>query len=91
MPQSKKILVSLPEKLLSEVDDLTFTNKTNRSEFIREAIRMYVLEQKKLKMSESMKKGYVLMGDINLKLSEAWFNADNELLKSYEEKLSECE
>ena len=38
-----------------------------------------------------LKKGYDEMALINLSLAEMCFDADNEALRQYEEKLTECE
>jgi chorismate synthase len=54
----KKILVSLPDSLLREVDEIVAIEKKNRSEFIREAMKLYIRERHRLEIKEKMKKGY---------------------------------
>ncbi len=91
MSQIKKILISLPDTLLREVDSIITVEKTNRSEFVREAMRLYIHERRRIEMRDKMKKGYQEMAEINLKLAEFCFEVDCELHYNYEEKLAECE
>ena len=87
----KKILISIPEALLFETDKFLSDAKMTRSEFISEAMRIYLKEKKRESLCEQMKKGYAEMGEINLEIAEGCLSADNAALKNYEEKLSECE
>ena len=66
MPDSKRIIVSVPADLLSEVDKITQFEHKNRSEIVREAIIYYLGERKKATIIEQMKKGYLEMAEINL-------------------------
>lgn len=91
MGETKRILVSLPESLLEEVDILAAMENRNRSEFIREAMRLYIRERKKLQIRESMKKGYLEMAAINVELAEMGLTAENECFTGYETKLKKCE
>ena len=49
---SNKILVSVPEKFLEEVDRLAAEEHRSRSELIREALRAYLETRKNRKMGE---------------------------------------
>ena len=91
MSDSRKILVSLPNQLLDEVDDVLKEESKNRSEFIREAMKLYLRERKKLRIREMMKKGYKEMGMVNLKLSEEGLIEDTAFLDIYEKILAESE
>ena len=91
MAQLKKIIISLPDTLLEEVDSIANIENINRSEFVRNAMKLYIKEKKKIELYEKMKKGYIEMAGINAQIAEMWFDADNEILQKYEEKLSECE
>ena len=91
MSRQKKILISLPDALLTEVDNLATAQKVNRSEFIREAMKLYIHERKKADITLKLKKGYEEMAKINLELAEYCLDADNIQQQSYEEKLAECE
>lgn len=91
LAQLKKIIVSLPDSLLEEVDAFVTREKINRSELVREAMKLYMKEKKNMELQERMKLGYMEMAGINLQLAEMCFEADNQELYAYEEKLSECE
>jgi len=83
-------MISLPESLLAEVDDLATIVQLNRSEFIREAMRMYINEHRRLEIREQMKKGYQEMAKINLSLAAEHCSLEDEVQEIYEEKLAEC-
>lgn len=91
LSEQKKILVSLPDALLREVDDFIKCERLNRSEFVREAMKLYIKEKKRVRINEQMKKGYTQMGKINLEYARICFEADCVQFESYEEKLAECE
>jgi CopG family transcriptional regulator / antitoxin EndoAI len=87
----RKILISLPDNLLKEVDYIVSAGKINRSEFVREAMKSYIKEIKKIEAREMMKKGYQDMAEINIILAEMCVEADNDQQKKYEEKLGELQ
>ncbi|OQB13236.1 MAG: nickel responsive regulator [Firmicutes bacterium ADurb.Bin193] len=91
MAESKRILVSLPNTLLDEVDAFVNRCGMSRSRLIREAIGEYVSHRKRLERDEKLIEGYQLMARINLKWAEMCFEADNCQQFEYEEKLAECE
>lgn len=91
MAELRKILISLPDNLLKEVDSIISVEKINRSEFVREAMKLYLHERKKIEMRDRMKKGYQEMAQINVKLAEICFEADNEQQQKYEDRLGELE
>lgn len=91
MAESRKILISLPESLLKEVDSIVNMEKTNRSEFVRRTIQLYIRERRKIEVRDRLKKGYQEMAEINIKLSEIWFNVDNDLQLRYEKRLGELD
>ncbi len=90
MASVKRIMISLPENLLKEVDGLASSEQCNRSEFIREAMKTYISEKKKRSLREQMKKGYQEMAQINLSLALENYEVENEVQGYYEEKLAEC-
>ncbi len=69
MSASKRIIITVPDSLLCEVDKFTHIENRNRSEIVREAIMFYLGERKKELMIEQMKKGYIEMADINLHIA----------------------
>ena len=87
----KKILISLPDALLTEIDNLATSRNLNRSELIREATKHYVEKQTHASLEKSLKEGYESMGDINIEIAEFALELDNIQQQSYEEKLAECE
>lgn len=91
MAENKRIVVSLPDTLLKEVDNIAFIECRNRSEFVRNAMRFYIKELKKISTMEKMKRGYLEMAEINKTLAELGVTADNETFMGYELRLAECE
>lgn len=87
LAEKRKILVSLPATLLKEVDSIVLIEKTNRSEFIREAAKFYIREKKKFQLREKLIKGYQEMADINLQLANECLEADNECSKIADQDL----
>jgi CopG family transcriptional regulator/antitoxin EndoAI len=76
---------------LEEVDSIVSDEKINRSEFIRQAMKLYIKQRQKMEMKDKMKKGYEEMAVINLKFAEMCIQADNEIYRKYEKRLAECE
>lgn len=91
MSRQRKILISVPDSLLTEVDDFANSQNINRSEFIREAMRLYIKERRKTELYARMKKGYEEMAEINLDIAEYCVSADEAQQRAYEVKLSECD
>lgn len=69
MPASKRIIVTISDNLLSEVDHVMVVEQRNRSEIVREAIVFYLKNRKKEMMIEHMKRGYLEMAPINLNIA----------------------
>lgn len=87
MAETKKILISLPENLLNEVDVLASVDNKNRSELVREAMKYYLKERRKIELRERLKKGYQEMAEINLEIARQNLEVDNELINGYEKCL----
>jgi len=83
MPASKRIIVTLSEMLLSEVDQVTCLENKNRSDLVREALQFYVDKRKREVLVEQMKNGYLEMARINLTLACELFNLDEELQEGW--------
>ena len=86
MSEQKRILISMPSSLLSEIDEAAARDNVSRSEFVRLALGVYLKEKKR----SLILKSYTDMGDINSEIAESGLAADNEALIIYEEILSEC-
>lgn len=69
MPASRRIIVTISENLLAEVNDCMLRENRNRSEIVREAIVFYLKCRKKELMVEYMKRGYIEMAPINLHIA----------------------
>lgn len=91
MADSKRIMISLPDSLLKEIDDIVCIRCNNRSEFIRNVMNSYIKEVKRTGSVDKMKAGYVEMAEINITLAEIGLTADNETICRYETRLAECE
>ncbi len=88
MAETKRIMISLPQNLLTEVDGIVALEKRTRSEFIREAMRLYLQERKKRQIRERMQRGYLEMAGINLALSNEAVYAECEAGRILEELVS---
>ncbi len=85
MAESKRIMISLPESLLAEVDGIVTIENRNRSEFIREAINSILHERRKKGIREQMRNGYLEMAQLNLAICRELFNVEQEVELYYEE------
>ncbi len=88
MDNLKRVMVSLPESLLDEVDWLVQQESWNRSQFIREAMKLYLADLRRRELREEMKRGYEEMADFNLQVAHE-HNCKDELkiLEKYEQGL----
>lgn len=91
MSGTKRLVVNISEALFNDFDEALNEDCKKRSEFIKEAIILYIEDKKRLKFLEQMKKGYCEMAQINLEISEVGFASDVIELKEYEAKLSESD
>ena len=86
---AKKILVSVPYDMLEEIESISRLDNINRSQLIRDAMKFYIEEKKKMLVREQMRRGYLEMAAINLTLAEEGLLAENQALKQVEKKFSE--
>ncbi len=84
MAQVKRIMISLPDNLLAEVDGIVAAERLNRSELIREAMRFYIAERKRRQLREQLKKGYQEMAQINRELAAEHFRLEAEAAGQHE-------
>lgn len=75
---TRRIMISLPEYLLLEVDGVVERENSNRSEFIRQAMKLYLTERKKRFLRETMQRGYMEMAKINLHIAVESFQAEED-------------
>jgi len=90
LADSKRITISLPASLLEEVDGLTYLENKNRNELIREAMRFYLEEKRKLRLREQLRIGYQEMAALNLALAEEFCHSEEEANLLTERKIVEC-
>jgi CopG family transcriptional regulator/antitoxin EndoAI len=92
MPDSsRKVLVSLPDALLQQMDKLMSEEHTTRSQIIRDAMKLYICEKHRMEIRERMRLGYEEMARINEEWAEAGLLPDVKTLELYETLLAECE
>ena len=89
MTITKRIMISLPHTLLEEVDGVVEMEKRTRSEFIREAMKLYLQERKKKKIREQMQDGYMEMAQLNLALANEAITVENEADRLADEMVGE--
>ncbi len=65
----KKIEISLPDNLIDEIDCLAEKEELDRGELMCQAMYSYIQERKRWHLREQMKKGYLEMAHINLKVA----------------------
>lgn len=78
LSSTKRIMISLPNQLLQEVDGVVEKENSNRSDFIRRAMKLYLQERKKRLIREMMQRGYMEMARINLNMASEAFDAEDE-------------
>ena len=91
MGNVKKVMISLPHKLLEEFDCFVQKGNGNRSQFIREAMKLYIEEKRRQEIRERLRNGYVEMSEINRELAAEGLLCDAKTICYYEESLAECE
>ncbi|MBU5427415.1 CopG family transcriptional regulator [Tissierella pigra] len=88
MAETRRIMISLPNSLLEEVDVMVPMEYKNRSDFVIEAMRLFINEKKRIEVAEKMKEGYKEMSQINLTLAEIGLEQDILDLVIYEARLT---
>ncbi len=83
-----KILVSLPQEFLDEVDHLAGEEHRSRSELIREALRAYLeaRQVRKLQLKRIIEQPAPSGADVSAEF-KTWESASDEALKNFENKL----
>lgn len=70
MASTKRIVLTVPDTLLRDLDGLVAMERSQRNALILEAMRIYVAERKRRDMREQLKRGYRSMARVNLALAE---------------------
>jgi CopG family transcriptional regulator/antitoxin EndoAI len=73
-------MISIPNTLLQEIDTIAALEKMTRSQFMRDATRLFIEDRRKKAALENMRKGYQEMAAINLALAEEGLFADDNVV-----------
>lgn len=89
--EHKRISITLPEDIVSDIDKLSVDAGVSRSVFIESVIKMYLAERRRIENREQLMKGYTEMADINLSIAREFFDTDQATQDAYEDYLMGCE
>ncbi len=87
----KRISITLPEDVLSDLDELCAVKEKSRSTLIESMIKMYLAEKRRIENKDNLIKGYLDMSEINLSLAKEFFYCDQATQDAYEDFLMGCE
>lgn len=88
---NEKIVFTLPDSMISELDDIIEMENTNREDFAKAAFQFYLTQKKKMDLKEHMIKGYKEMAQINLTLAELGMTNDSSSNEHSEGKFAQGE
>ena len=88
MAETRRVTLNLHNNMLEEVDVMVPMESENRSEFVIEAMKLFIDGKKKINISEKLKEGYKEMSKINLVLAEIGLEQDILDLIIYEARLT---
>lgn len=77
----RRIMISIPDSLLQEVDGIIAMEKLSRSQFVRDAMRSCIEDRKRKAVRDRMRKGYQEMAHINMQLAEEGLLADTDMFE----------
>ena len=89
MSGSKRLVVNLSETLGRQLEKKK--RKAKSSQYIKDAIILYIEERKKNEFIDRMRKGYMEMADINVEMAEMGCADDLKNLQDYEVWLTESD
>ena len=87
----EKIIFTLPDSLISEVDHIVQMENSNREDFAKAAFQFYITQKRRIDVKESMIKGYKEMGQINLSLAELGMTNEVSSEDNMKEKIAQGE
>lgn len=76
MAELRDVMVRMPEGMLQKIDRIAASEKQSRSEFMCDAVDVYIAGCCPGTALEDMKRGYEEMADINLSLAEEGLRAE---------------
>lgn len=83
----KRILISVDEALLAQIDTLAALQNISRSELIRRSMKRCALDQHRMNVREHMRKGYQEMAKINSEWAEFALLSDEAACLAYEKTM----
>jgi CopG family transcriptional regulator/antitoxin EndoAI len=85
-----EIVIRLPKQIISELDGIVQRENCNRNELICEAAKMFLRQHKTKKkyQHDSIRRGYIEMGEINLNIASESFLAEYEAAHTVERLVS---
>ena len=89
--ERKKISITLPEDILTDIDSVMSELSLSRSRAIETMVRIYLSERRRIEKKAYLEKGYAAMADINLSIAQECFSSDQATQDAYEHYLMECE
>lgn len=87
MAEIRSVAVSLPNGSIEEVNLMLPIEPDHKSDFMIEAMKLFINEKKKINLNERLKEGYKIMSKINLDLAEIGLEQDNIDLMIYEARI----
>ena len=89
--ETKRITITLPEDILSDINDLCAKYSMTQSTLIESMIKVYLSERRRIEIRDDLKRGYLEMAEINLSIAEDFFSSDQATQDAYEHYLMGCE
>jgi len=79
----RRIMVTMPPELLHQVNEVAARLNFNRSQFIRQAVKAFIEEQCRRELRESLKEGYQVNAERDLRIAEEFAHADYEAVAHF--------
>ena len=79
----RRIIVTMPPDLLQQVEEMAAGLNFNRSQFIRQAVKAFLEEQRRRELRELLKEGYLYRAQESLQMAEEFYVAEQEAWDLY--------
>jgi CopG family transcriptional regulator/antitoxin EndoAI len=79
----RRVIVTMPPDLLQQVEEMAAKLDFNRSQFIRQAVKAFLEEQRRCELRELLKEGYVYRTQESLEMAEEFYVAEQESWDRY--------
>lgn len=89
--EHKKISITLPEDIISDIDKLSADLHMSPNSTIESIVKSYLAERRRIENKANLKQGYLEMAEINLSIATECFNSDQATQDAYEHYLMGCE